>query len=89
MIDPTILFVKPKAISGTDKKALRMAGVIVVEVEDPQSVRLMKATTELDGSDLLRAAAKAIYDHSSSSEGVRSLFGRAISSAIMSKASPS
>lgn len=35
MTDPTILFVKPNAISAKDKAALRKAGVIVVEVENP------------------------------------------------------
>lgn len=60
MNDPTILFVKPKAISRGDKKALHAAGVIVVEVDDVANVKLVRAATELSGSALLGAAVTAI-----------------------------
>lgn len=60
MNDPAILFVKPKAITAKDKKALQGAGVIVVEVDDPQSVKLTRAHAEIEGSDLLMAAVEAI-----------------------------
>lgn len=82
MTDPTILFVKPKAISPRDKKALQSAGVIVVEVEDPQSVRLLKANAELDGSAMLRAAAKAMAETGFQSD-VKSAFGKAVCAAIL------
>lgn len=82
MSDPTILFVKPKAISQRDKKALQGAGVVVVEVEDPQSVRLLKANTELDGSAILRAAAKAISESGYQTD-VKSAFGKALCAALL------
>lgn len=88
MADQTILFVKPKAISQRDKKALRNAGVIVVEIDDPNSARLVKAAAELEGSALLRAAAKAINNHSFGGDSVRSLFGQAIAEEILSTSPP-
>ena len=88
MSDPTILFIKPKAISSSDKKALRAAGVVVVEVDDPQAVRLMKAAVEIDGSELLQAAVKAIHAHNSTTDSVKSLFGRAVCEAITKRVQP-
>jgi hypothetical protein len=58
--DPAILFVKPKAISQRDKKLLRDAGVIVVEIDNPSDVKFTRAGTEISGSAMLLAAAKAI-----------------------------
>lgn len=60
MTDPAILFIKPKAISASDKKALRAAGVVVVEIDNPADAKFIRATTEMSTSDLLRCAAKAL-----------------------------
>lgn len=79
MTDPTILFVKPKAISNADKKALKSAGVIVVEVEDPQAVKFVRAGTELSASALLLCAMEAMTKHG----GVFGQFGSAVSKTIL------
>ena len=85
--DPSILFIKPKAISQRDKKALQAAGVVVVEVDDPQSVRLVKANAELDGSALLRAAAKAISESGYQTD-VKAAFGKALCAALLHQQTP-
>lgn len=82
MSDPTILFVKPKAISSKDKKTLQAAGVIVVEIDDPASAKLVKAGTELDGGAILRAAASAIRNAGLNTGSARELFGKAMCAAI-------
>jgi hypothetical protein len=64
MIDAAVLFVKPGAVRPSDKGALRKAGIVVVEVDDPQAVRLVRAESvfgagaELPRGDLLRVLAK-------------------------------
>jgi hypothetical protein len=83
MSDPAILFVKPKAVSAADKKALRNVGVVVVEVENPAEVKFIRAareSAELAGGPLLRAAAKAIND--TGSEEVKKMFAKAVCAAI-------
>lgn len=54
------MFVKPGAISAEDKATLQGAGVIVIEIEDPQSAKLVRAGTELETGTLLNAAAQAV-----------------------------
>lgn len=80
MSDPVIMFVKPAAISNRDKVALRRAGVIVVEIDDPANAKLVCASAELDASAMLACAAKAIADNPFA--GVREEFARAICAAI-------
>jgi hypothetical protein len=82
--DPTILFVKPKAISTNDKKALQAAGVIVVEVDDVANVKLVKANAELSGSALLVAASTVI----GKSDCISQQFGRAVCAAIQAQVQP-
>lgn len=81
MNDPVILFVKPKAISNESKVALLDAGVVVVEIESPAEVKLVRAGAEISSSDMLGAVAQAIAG--SSHEGVRILFANAICAAII------
>jgi hypothetical protein len=78
--DPAILFVKPKAISQRDKKALQSAGVIVVEVENPSDMRLTRANADLSSTQLLVCATQAIAG--SGSDYVKVLFAKAICAAI-------
>ena len=80
MGDPAILFVKPKAISARDKKALQSAGVIVVEIDNPQDAKFVRAGAELSGSALLLAATQAI--ETATFESVRAEFGRAVCAAV-------
>lgn len=81
MKDPAILFVKPKAISSADKKALSDAGVLVIEVADPHDVKLTRPHAELSGSELLGIAADVIANYAST--GVRDTFGSKICKAII------
>ena len=74
MNDPAILFVKPKAISNADKKALRSAGVIIVEIDNPTEVKFVRAGYEIGGSEMLQCAARAI----SHSEHAEKLFGKIV-----------
>ena len=82
MSDPSILFVKPKAISQRDKKALQGAGVIVVEIDDPTSAKLVRAGTEVDGGAMLNAAAYAIANAGYANGNAKELFGKAVCAAI-------
>lgn len=83
MSDPAILFVKPNAIGPEDKTALRDAGVIVVEIDNPADAKFVRAGAdfaELSGSHLLLAACDAIQASGISS--VRAAFGEAVCAAI-------
>lgn len=52
-----VLVARPKTLSPADKGKLRKAGVLVVEAEDPQSVRLISAEPPaIPGDAILRAA---------------------------------
>jgi len=56
-----ILVTKPGALNQRDRAALRRAGVVCVEADDPSSVKLIQpGGAELGGSDLLLAAMRAI-----------------------------
>lgn len=59
MTEAAIMFAKPGALKESDKTALHEVGVVVVEVDDPQSVKFVRAQTEVPAGDLLAAAAKA------------------------------
>jgi hypothetical protein len=74
MNDPSILFVKPKAISAADKRTLKNVGVIVVEVDDPSAVKFVRAGYEIETTAILRAAVKAVRSNSTSIDA----FGRAM-----------
>jgi hypothetical protein len=60
MSEPLLLPVRPGTLSAKDKKALSNAGVIVIEHERPQELRLIKPHAELDSGDLFVAAMKAL-----------------------------
>lgn len=81
MSDPAILFVKPKAISAKDKKALQSAGVIVVEVENVNDVKLTRASPELAGSEILRVALRAIKRRAD--DQIFEFLGREIAEALL------
>lgn len=76
--EPTIMFVKPSAISADDKATLLSAGVIVIEIDDPQSAKIVRAGFELETGVLLNCAAAAIQKSSS----VELAFGKAVAKAI-------
>ncbi len=59
-----ILVVKPGSLSEPDRELLRSAGVVCVEAEDPDSVRLiLPQGPALGGDELLYAAMRAIRAH--------------------------
>jgi len=58
--EPTLFPVKPGTLNAKDKTALRKAGVIVIEHEDPESLRLLKPCSKIDGDELLLAALRGI-----------------------------
>lgn len=82
MSEPSILFVKPKAISAKDKKALQGAGVVVVEIDNPASAKLVRAGAEVDGGAILKAAAHAIANAGYTNGTAKELFGEAVCAAI-------
>lgn len=82
MSDPSILFVKPKAISRQDKKVLQEAGVIVIEIDDPSSAKLVRAGVDVDGGAILKAAAHAIANAGYANGTAKELFGNAVCAAI-------
>jgi hypothetical protein len=82
MSDASVLFVKPQAISDRDKRRLERNGIVVVEIEDPDAVKLVKAGYELSHSDLLAAAARALKPNNSSSHHTL-IFGDAVAEMIL------
>lgn len=80
--DPALMLVKPGAVSAEDKTALRDAGVIVVEVEDPSAVRFMRAGYELPTTALLGAAVEAIIKSGGSTV---QRFGEGVGAAILAQ----
>lgn len=71
--EPSVLFVKPQSISADDKASLASAGIIVVEIDDPSSVKLVRAHSEISGSDMMMAALRAVNGYDG---GVRSALVR-------------
>lgn len=69
MSEIAILPVVPGSLSKADKAALRKAGVVVLEHADPSSLRLIRPTAELDSSDMLACAMKALQSSKGSSGG--------------------
>ena len=56
-----ILVTKPDTLNQRDKAALRRAGVVVIEADNPSDVKLIQANgAELSGGDMLYAAISAI-----------------------------
>lgn len=76
MSDPVILIVPPQGLTARDKRELHKAGVIVIEMENPQEARLIRAHAEVSSTDLLGAAAKAISTDPNS--GSRQTFAKAV-----------
>ena len=81
MNDPVILFCKPGAVQPDDKVVLQAAGVLVVEIENPQDVKLTRAHSEIDGSELLTLACRAIR----ASDVAIKKFGDAMTMALIAK----
>ena len=92
MSEVSIVAVRPKAISVKDKKVLAAAGVIVVEMDEPETLRFLKPNAELDGSDMLLVALEAMQKHSDNlinAEFVRLLHATMVNKLSQPSATPS
>lgn len=69
-----LLPVKPGTMSAEDKATLREAGVVVVEHEEPETLRLLTPTAEIGTTDMLRAAMFALVDSGNASTAARADF---------------
>lgn len=85
MTEPTLLPVTPGSLSADDKATLREAGVIVIEHEHPETLRLLRPAADLDSSELLACAMKALCDPNNASVSVQASFTRAFGAAIANK----
>ena len=86
MSETAILFAKPGAVRPSDKGALRKVGIIVVEVESLDDVRLVRPALEgsqLPESELLRAYATALQQ--GQDNGTKVAFANAVGAVLRSK----
>lgn len=61
MSEPLLLVLsRDEPLSDDALDALREAGVIVLQVDDPAAVRLLRPETDVDAGDMLRCAMRAI-----------------------------
>lgn len=84
-----IFICKPGAIGAEDRTALRDAGVVVIELDDPAEFRLVRAQPELNAGDILKAALQALSpdadDAYHPATTNRSIFLRALAKAVTSR----
>lgn len=86
MSEPLLLPVKPDTLNAKDKAALRNAGVIVIEHDNPSELRLLRPSAELDSSDLLRCAMQGLMNKDGMyGAGQREAFAKAVHAAVMAK----
>jgi hypothetical protein len=84
-MEVALLPVKPGSLSAKDKAALAEAGVVVIEHETPETLRLLRPTAELDASDMLECALRALCDGNIASTSVQALFARHVGAAYAAK----
>ena len=80
-IDHPVLFVKPKAISVSDKARLQAAGILVVETKTPREMKFVRAGVELSDTEMMAAAAAAIAQ----SDLATKEFGRAVCAVFVAR----
>lgn len=84
--EPTILPVKSATLNDKDRAALSAVGVIVIEHESPETLRLIKPSTEVSSSEMLRCAISALTSESGqSADAQRIAFTHALAKVIMSQ----
>lgn len=88
MTEAAILFAKPGTVRPSDKGALRKVGIIVVEVDDLDDVRLVRPEREqqeLPHGDLLAAYALALGETKDGdyAQHLKIAFARAVSAALV------
>src|SRR5690348_9953865 len=60
MSDPVLLIAKLGQLNDQDRSMLREAGIVVLEVQRPEEVRLVRPQPELDSGEILRAAMRVV-----------------------------
>lgn len=60
MSEKSVLAVRPGAVNQKDRAALREAGIVVIEVDDPANVRFLTPSQSLESDDLLYAAMRGL-----------------------------
>jgi len=58
--EPMIMPVRPGTLDAYDKRELRKIGVVVIEHENPEELRLLKPMAEVSGGAMLVAAVRAL-----------------------------
>jgi len=59
-MEKVMMPVKPGTVSEKDKIKLAKIGIVVIEHENPSELRLIRPSSELDNSDMLFCALKAL-----------------------------
>jgi hypothetical protein len=85
MTEPTLLPVKPGSLSKEDKAALREVGVIVIEHDNPETLRLLKPWAEVDSNQMLMCAMNALCDETVGSQGARSFFTKLLHKVMLER----
>lgn len=83
-LNPAILPVRPGSISETDKLALSTIGIVVIEHEEPHTLRILRPQVDISSSDMLACAMQALcYSTGSSAVDQRDKFTKLLSTAII------
>lgn len=78
--------VRPGTISESDKISLREAGVIVIEHEDPASIRIIRPGADIEAGEMLCAAMKALKSQKgTTADKQREIFSLAVADIIIGK----
>lgn len=80
--EPLLMPVKPRTLSDSDKLALRELGVFAFDHPNPEQVRLLRSVVELNGSDLLLAAMRALNTRRNLSDHAREDFAKHVLAAL-------
>ena len=89
MSEPLIMPIRHGSLSPHDKKKLSDAGVIVIEHDHPDSLKILRPSSVLSSDDMTLAALKALTGKSSLTNEARSEFAFLVARAFeasMSKA---
>ena len=81
MTEPMLLPVRPGTLSRADKRALRAAGITVIEHDAPSELRLIRPSADLDGGALLACALRALTE-GDSAFSQRALFTKLVAQAF-------
>lgn len=65
MSDVAVLALKPGQLDAVDRRALRNAGIVVIEVDNPEAVRFMRPAAEISSTEMLAIALRAIKNSGS------------------------